>query len=261
MRNLFGGAETATATYQFGNRTKAAVEGSLAAPIKGSPDVRAEAFVNGCIKDYSMINHYQENVKTAGIRFKGVSAYGQHEVGYGLSQREITALPNSSATVRAHSGPNTKSSVFHTFVSDSRDSASMPTGGKYFGVSHEIAGIGQHGDASFVKQQIEAHIHQTVVKADNKGTPQIVLNAGAKAGFLLPLGEDKQVNVSDRFYVGGPLSVRGFKMGGIGPREGSKYSLRCVIPVFVFFEMLNRISVYCKTIHWAAICSTLLELA
>lgn len=224
LRNLFGGAETATATYQFGNRTKAAVEGSLGIPINGSPDARAEAFVNGYIKDHSMINHYQENAKIAGIRFKAASAYGQHEVGYGLVQREITAMPKSSATVRAHSGANLKSSVFHTFVSDSRNSASMPTEGRYLGVSQEIAGVGQLGDAAFVKQQIEVHVHQILVQADKKGaTPQIVLNAGAKAGFLLPLGgEDRQINVSDRFYVGGPLSVRGFKMGGIGDREGSK---------------------------------------
>ena len=119
--------------------------------------------------------------------------------------------------VRANSGENIKSSLFHTFVSDTRDHVTMPTKGKYLAVTQEFAGIGQRGDANYFKNELAAQVHQPLFG-------DITLSTGIKFGLLIPTNDDNQhVNVSDRFYVGGPTSVRGFKMGGIGQRDGSKF--------------------------------------
>lgn len=48
------------------------------------------------------------------------------------------------------------------------------------------------------------------------------LGLGATAGFLLPLGVGgvkKPTSISDRFFLGGPNSLRGFKHRGVGPSE------------------------------------------
>ncbi|KAI9494365.1 surface antigen-domain-containing protein [Zychaea mexicana] len=214
IRNIFGGAETATTRFAFGNRTKAAVEIVAGTPLQGSPDVKLEAFANGSIRDYSMINNYEERANSVGARVKGTSCYGNHQVAYAMTRRDITAQPKSSGTVRANSGENLKSALTHTFVSDTRDHVTMPTKGKYLAVTQEIAGMGQRGDANYFKNELAAQVHQPVMG-------DIVLSTGVKFGLLMPTTDNERVNVSDRFYVGGPLSVRGFKMGGIGPRDGN----------------------------------------
>lgn len=214
LRNIFGGAETAYARYAFGNRTKAAIEIAAGLPVFGCPDAKLEAFGKGAIRDYSPVNYYVQSSRTAGLRFKTCSPFGQHQLSYALSTRDITAQPKSSATVRAHSGLNTKSSILHSFVNDTRDHITMPTSGKYFALTQELAGVAQRGDASFFKQELTAQMHQPLANG-------IVLSTGLKLGYLYPLEEGKDINVSDRFYVGGPLSVRGFKMGGIGARDGN----------------------------------------
>ena len=45
-----------------------------------------------------MINNYEERAKLAGVRAKGVSNFGKHELAYAMIHRDITAQPKSSAT-------------------------------------------------------------------------------------------------------------------------------------------------------------------
>lgn len=82
----------------------------------------------------------------------------------------------------------------------------------------ELAGLGNQGDVSFLKHELNASYHQPL-DVEKK----VVFSTTVKAGLFSPLNDKKQnPTVSDRFYLGGPTSVRGFKMGGIGERDGSK---------------------------------------
>uniref|UniRef100_A0A8C1R9E9 SAMM50 sorting and assembly machinery component n=1 Tax=Cyprinus carpio TaxID=7962 RepID=A0A8C1R9E9_CYPCA len=49
-----------------------------------------------------------------------------------------------------------------------------------------------------------------------------VLSTSLWGGMLLPLG-DKPSSIADRFYLGGPTSVRGFSMYSIGPQSEGDY--------------------------------------
>jgi outer membrane protein insertion porin family len=44
---------------------------------------------------------------------------------------------------------------------------------------------------------------------------------GARTGVLWTLEEDLRTRVTDRFHLGGPTDVRGFKHFGIGPKDAS----------------------------------------
>jgi len=35
---------------------------------------------------------------------------------------------------------------------------------------------------------------------------------------------NSRTRINDRFFIGGPLSVRGFNYLGLGPKDGSKYN-------------------------------------
>lgn len=50
--------------------------------------------------------------------------------------------------------------------------------------------------------------------------PGFVLSTTLRAGWLANLSDDKKSSsVSDRFLLGGPLSIRGFRNAGVGPRD------------------------------------------
>lgn len=127
-------------------------------------------------------------------------------------------------SVRAASGENTKASVHHAFVHDKRDHAVMPSTGHYVGVFSELAGVGQKGDSSFTKHEVAGQFHHTLFQGQAEQS-KVVFSVGAKAGLLATLDNDKPAHLSDKYFLGGPLSVRGFKMGGIGPRDGSKLEI------------------------------------
>jgi outer membrane protein assembly factor BamA len=46
-----------------------------------------------------------------------------------------------------------------------------------------------------------------------------VVQATLQAGFLTRLNNNLNVSICDQFFLGGPLSLRGFKMRGVGPHK------------------------------------------
>ena len=50
-----------------------------------------------------------------------------------------------------------------------------------------------------------------------------MLTAGLRSGLLYPFGPDTLF--SDRFQLGGPTSVRAFKLNNMGPKDGGQLGL------------------------------------
>jgi outer membrane protein insertion porin family len=136
-------------------------------------------------------------------------------------------------SIREEAGQSLKSSINHTFIRDRRDDMLLPSNGHYVRVSQELAGVMGIGNASFFKSELETQLcrqfggGQLLKNENNEWVgvhPGLVLSLGLKAGWLANLNRDdkKASTVSDRFLLGGPLSVRGFKTAGIGPRDYSK---------------------------------------
>lgn len=77
-----------------------------------------------------------------------------------------------------------------------------------------------------MKHELNASYHQPLVSDERTNEAQVFLSTSVRAGLFTSILDSqkgqKNPKVSDRFYLGGPLSVRGFKMGGIGERDGSK---------------------------------------
>lgn len=128
---------------------------------------------------------------------------------------------NASPTVRADAGDSFKSSITHTWISDKRDYALLPTEGYLMKTVSEIAGWGPlKGDVAFWKSEAESQI------ALPFGDTGITFTAGLRGGMLYPLalggsGAPKQSRINDRFQLGGPSDVRGFRLGGLGPHDGA----------------------------------------
>lgn len=93
---------------------------------------------------------------------------------------------------------------------DQRDETVFPTSGSLFQLTSELAGFG--GDVGFLKNEL-------YVQTNFSPLDGIVLQACAQGGFLKSVSPDKKIQLCDQFFLGGPQTLRGFQMRGVGPHS------------------------------------------
>lgn len=227
-RNIFGGAESLNLSASFGTRTRSAYQANFETPILSNPDFRWELGGLASSTQKSWSSH-EEVLKGGWTKLRWMSVGGgRHELGYNGVWRQITGLAsNASPTVRGDAGDSVKSSLMHTWVRDRRDHPQLPTRGYFNKSTLELAGWGPlQGDVAFGKAEIEAQGAVPVPIPGVQGESGVSLTTGFRAGLLypLPLGAEsdaKPSRINDRFQLGGPTDVRGFRLSGLGPRDGS----------------------------------------
>ncbi|KAJ1944182.1 hypothetical protein GGF37_002316 [Kickxella alabastrina] len=210
LNNIWGGGETLEANYARGNRTQAAMQATLSVPVAADPRKRMDLAATQVTLSGRPYSAHDELRRTWTAAYRENRPEGIHELLYALSWRNICALgANASPTLREDAGHSLKSSVAYNFTRDSRDSPTVPTTGSYVRVGSEAAGIG--GDVRFVRSLAEAQTNRDLGRG-------FVLSSGIQGGLLW--GGGARTYVSDRFFLGGSTSVRGFEHRGIGPHDG-----------------------------------------
>jgi len=124
-------------------------------------------------------------------------------------------------------GEQLVSKVGLTFLRDNRDTLIFTRRGNRTSILNEFAGLG--GDVSYWKMEARtAHFIPTF------DTLEQSLSIVARIGSVAPYGNSEEVPFYDRFYLGGPETLRGFDYREIGPRDpdddnesvgGNTYSL------------------------------------
>ncbi|KAG8671142.1 hypothetical protein FPOAC2_04466 [Fusarium poae] len=228
-RNMFGGAEMLELNAKAGTRTRSAYSANLTAPVFSNPDMRIslEGLASAAEKPWAS---HEEVLKGGNLRFTWLNEQrDQQSVEYSGIWRQVTGLAeNASATVRADAGDSIKSAIKHTFRRERRDNPQLPQSGYMVRSGLEIAGFGPlAGDVAFSKGEIEVGGAVPVPLPGIRGRTGISIGGGLRLGMLspLPLGYDfsgklRSTRVNDRFQLGGPTDVRGFKLGGLGPHDG-----------------------------------------
>ncbi len=224
---MFGGAESLNLNASAGTRTRSAYQATFDTPIFSDPDKRVtlDALASSTHKPWSS---HEEALKGAGIKYTWATDSGsRHQVGYTGIWRQVTALAaNASPAVRKDAGDSVKSSITHTWLSDKRDNPFLPTNGYLMKTVSEIAGWGPlQGDVAFWKSELETAGAIPIPIPGVEGDSGVSLSGGFRAGLLYPLpiglgSESKPSRINDRFQLGGPTDIRGFKISGLGPRDG-----------------------------------------
>lgn len=135
--------------------------------------------------------------------------------------RKDATLPycaDASPEVVAQAGPSLQHSVKWEVRTNGcyTDSKFQPTIGLDFYGSAEVAG--PPGDVGYAKAQGGGALHVPIVHH------LLSLHSSWSGGILQPLtynGLCSGPTISDRFFVGGPMQLRGFLPAGIGPRSNS----------------------------------------
>lgn len=228
-RNMLGGAEQLSVNASAGTRTRSAYSAAFSAPVDSNPDFRVS--VEGVSSDTQKSWASHEEVSKGGIvRAVWLSPNRDlHNLAYSGTWRQITGLSAAaSPTVRADAGDSMKSSLTYSYTHDRRDNPLLPQSGYLFKAISELAGVGPlRGDVAFSKSEFEV-AGALPVPLPGVVRSGISIGGGLRFGALYPLplgwspkGEVIPSLITDRFILGGPTDVRGFKIGGLGPRDGS----------------------------------------
>src|ERR1700721_765658 len=150
-----------------------------------------------------------------------LSNIGVHYLTVSTILRQVTALSQSaSPSVIASAGDTIKTSLSHTVVHDKRDDTLLPSQGYLLKSTQECAGLGG-GEGKNLKTTAEAQF----VKTFRDLWPRTHFIYGARGGLMWGLEKAANTRITDRFFLGGPTDVRGFREFGIGPKDGSTYVL------------------------------------
>ncbi len=140
---------------------------------------------------------------------------------YGFELVDIYDMDGDVPSVlRREEGSRTASSVTGTITRDTRDSFLMPTRGNRAELSLEVAGGPFQGDTDIYKPQIRSQQYIPVpLTWPTHDKKHVILLAGA-IGVVNNYADSDRVPLFDRFFLGGPNNLRGFRYRDVGPKVG-----------------------------------------
>ena len=209
--NLFGRGWKATLNSQFGARR-----------TTYSIDFRNPSFLD---TDFSLLlGLYKTKVKYTD--FEQDAKGGRVGVGYNLSKftngaisfrmadTKILALsgvpPSWTVQQEIDKGLQKTRSVALTLSRNTTDRAIDPSRGGIQSATVEYAGGPLGGDSQFVKYFLNAKRYTPV-------TATTVFSWNVLWGHVIPTGGVEEVPLYERFFLGGPYSIRGFKSRSLSP--------------------------------------------
>ena len=133
-----------------------------------------------------------------------------HRIGYEVAETKTTQSDSTTSTsiTGEENKKLLKSSVSYTLGRSTLNNRFDPTEGFIAQITETYSGVG--GDVTFLKSQVKTGYYKPYYYNT------FTLGLRAKAGYVDGLGE--KISQSSRFFLG-VRSLRGFRGGGIGPRD------------------------------------------
>lgn len=253
LNNAFGYTEKLSAAGSYGTAAATAARVELLKPKLFGWPFSLTLGASNTTATRAMYSSYDEKTQEVRVDLRHLS--GRHELGVGSAWRDVLPTRSkinefefaASGLIIAQAKPSLKNSVHYTFTADRRDDPHGPSQGSLLRARAELAGFG--GDAHFVKTQFAVQQFARILKT---AVPDCAVGFSFNAGAVCPLpslagassgaggagagsgsgagdGGDKagkavggSSSISDRFWLGGPMTLRGFNFKGAGPRTSPK---------------------------------------
>nr|CCA15973.1 sorting and assembly machinery component 50 putativ [Albugo laibachii Nc14] len=223
LTNAFGNAERLTLSASYGRTGSNTEAATLVQPrFMGLPLTLSINATNE-LHTHEAFSSYSEKVRGALVAL--CDEFGRHELSLHCGWRDIIpkrdkTIPtifHASPSILAQAQPSVKTSVKYSFNDDDRDDPMLPCFGSLLHCSTEIAGL--YGDVKFVKTEVSAQKH-TSFGPTMFQLPLLNFSLSSRFGLLKTVRDNQEQDsrISDRFFLGGPLSLRGFHYKGVGPR-------------------------------------------
>lgn len=146
------------------------------------------------------------------LRFgKGFGEYTWGKISYKYEENNLKILDRETASsyLLAQEGRRSTGSISPSITYDTRNDYYSPTAGNRMSALLEVAGVG--GKEKFYKVTTEYSVYKSLLY-------EFVGMAHAKAGYIQGY-DGKDVAVYERFFMGGPRSLRGFTIRDVGPLD------------------------------------------
>ncbi|XP_054157911.1 sorting and assembly machinery component 50 homolog [Oppia nitens] len=215
--NVFGRGELFQSEYEYGTKHTTGFQSQFVKPLVPwlwpQPRLTTTLFQNGFDAPWSGYRETDRGL-SMDLSFKSRRSI-LHTVRWDAVWRDISALTTGTAfAVREECGHSLKSSLKHILTCDRRDNPIIPTAGLLFRLQQECAGL-LAGNVGFHKHELELQYNQPLPLLRD-----IVVQASLRAGIMKPLQKLESVTcINDRFFIGGPLTLRGYQLNGVGPHS------------------------------------------
>lgn len=236
LRSPLGWGETLSMTASAGQVGSKALRVELSQPKMMVLPASLRVLVHSGTTNHERYSSFIESQR--GLRLSLASLGKSHQFEYDMALRDV--LPSrhpqtpyaydASHHVVSMAQPSLKSSLKYSFTRDGRDDPGAPSHGGLLAASVEVAGLG--GDVQFAKGTLQLQQHFPLIN------DWLFLGVCGNAGWLHPfssppgataapikngdgtVGPRPPVSwINDRFFLGGPIRMRGFKEKGVGPRS------------------------------------------
>mmetsp|Transcript_14035 Transcript_14035/g.24605 ORF Transcript_14035/g.24605 Transcript_14035/m.24605 type:complete len:501 (+) Transcript_14035:55-1557(+) len=216
IHNATGGAEHLFVSYEQGFQKSSTVSAVLEQPRPAGLPVSLEIRGHQLLRNEQRYSSVTEQLRGGVVTVRSMD--DRHAVHYEGGWRSLSD-PSGRAcrSIRQQLGDSLRSVFGYRFLVNKRDNALLPTRGWALRLDSEVAGLVPQGAPRTLKQQAA---FSAALPMNPEGN--VVLHVGASGGVLLPWGKDyeqKTTSIADRFFVGGPGSLRGFLFKGVGPSE------------------------------------------
>ncbi len=134
---------------------------------------------------------------------------------YTLEQIKLDVHNDASALLKEESGTRSVSKITLKLDYDTRNNAFYPSGGQRALITGDLAGLG--GATHFVKGEAKwARYFPVPFFHDH------IFKWAAEGGAAQQFGSSSRVPIFDRFFLGGPNNLRGFKFRRAGPKDDTR---------------------------------------
>jgi outer membrane protein insertion porin family len=139
--------------------------------------------------------------------------YWRWQTSYRLTSDDISDVQGDDPLVQEEEGTRLTSAITLGLTRDSRDVVAAPTKGGFTVMTVDFAGLG--GDSRFVKMVASTAYFKPIWLGH-------ILSGRVEAGYGFGWGKDgltgrEELPIFERFYLGGPNSIRSFKARRISP--------------------------------------------
>nr|XP_023026229.1 sorting and assembly machinery component 50 homolog B [Leptinotarsa decemlineata] len=209
--NLFGRGERVQVEYSHGSKKTSNFNVAFVKPLRGKhrPTITTSMFQSQSEWPTSGYKQLERGL-LFDIGFYS-TPWLKHNIQWEANIRDLSVLTRTASfDVRKESGLSLKSALKHILSLDLRDDIIFPSEGSLFQLTSEVAGLG--GDVGFLKNEFFLQENYAILE-------DIVLQGCFSAGYMANLNKNMKVSIPDKYFLGGPLSIRGFEMRGVGPHS------------------------------------------
>jgi len=230
MRNMFGNAELVKGNASMGHKTSNTFRLEGSQPLAFGSPLRFSMAAFQSNVNHVKYSSFRERQRGVNVALTNISdGESTHELWYEAAWRTVTLEPGALVCPPEEAGDSFISSIRHVYTYDTREDPRLPQTGALLRSTSELAGFS--GDVKFFKNTLEVQQHL----ATDLGVSFAV---SGQLGFLQGLaGQGSRIN--DRFFLGGPVVMRGFRTKGLGPRgsaAGSSGAAACAKGGDAFFS-------------------------